>query len=135
MSIETNIIGRFSDSGIDIEGTATSLLEFAKRVQWLRGRETFELSVPSVPAFPYSGYLRSLQIEIGEGNVHISHDQDRVYITGSLQKIEILAENIASLALQNGNHDPEHSHIEYFPGNFYLMEGSEPLVLTKREGI
>jgi hypothetical protein len=135
MSVEINIIGRFGNSGIDLEGTAMSLLELAERVQRLRGRETFELSIPSVPPAPYSGYLRSLQIEVGEGNVHILLDHDRVYITGSAEKMEILAKNIASLASQKSSHSSEHSHIEYFPGHFYLTEGSEPLVLTRREAI
>jgi|SRR5579875_2834081 len=135
MSIEIDIVGRFGKSGTDLEGTAMSLLEFAEQLQRIRGRETFELRIPLVPPSPYSGYLRLLQIEVGEGNVHVLRDHDRVYIAGSVEKIEILAKNIAGLALQKSSHSSEHSHIEYFPGHFYLTEGSEPLVLTRRESI
>jgi len=134
MSVEIDIVGRFGRSGIDLEGSAMSLLEFAGRVEGLRGRETFGLRMPSAPASPYTGYLRSLEIKVGEGNVHILRDDDRVHIAGSVEKMGILAKNIASLASQESNHSSEHSHIEYYPGHFYLAEESEPLVLTRAGG-
>jgi len=135
MNVEIDIVGRFGSSGIDLEGTSASLIELAERVQRSEGHETLELSIPSAPASPYSGYLRSLQIEIGEGSVQILRDHDRLYIKGTPEKIEILAENIASLASQKSSYSVEHLHIEYFPGHFYLTEGSEPLVLTRREAV
>jgi hypothetical protein len=128
-----DIVGRFADSGIDLEGTARSLFEFSERVREMRAHETFELNVPSVPPSPYSGYLRSLQIDVSEGNVHIWRDDLCICIIGSEEKMGILASNIASLATQKSNYSSEHSHVEYYPGHFYLAEGAEPLVLTRRE--
>jgi len=134
MSADIDIVGRFGKSGVDLEGTAASLLELAGRVEGPLGRQTFELKMPSVPASPYSGYLRSMEIETGEGNVRIQRDDDRICIAGSKEKMRILAKNIASLASQKSDHSSEHSHIEYFPGHFYLAEGSEPLVVTRAGG-
>jgi len=135
MSVKFNIVGRFGNSGIDLEGTAASLRELSERIGAIRGHETFELNIPSVPPSPYSGYLRSLQIDVCEGNVRISRDDDCIYVAGSAGKLAILASNMASLASQKSSFSSEHSHIEYYPGHFYLTEGSEPLVLTRRAPI
>jgi len=129
-----DIVGKFGDSGTDIEGTARALLELSKRVLEIKGHEVFELNLPSVPPSPYFGYLKSLHIDLNEGNVHIGRDNESMHIRGSAEKIGILADNIASLALQESNSISAHSHIEYYPGHFYLAEESEPLVFTRREG-
>jgi hypothetical protein len=128
-----DIVGKFGNSGTDIEGTARALLDLSKRVLEINGHEVFELNVPSEPPSPYAGYLKSLHIDLNEGNVHIWRDNESMYFRGSAEKIGILADNIASLALQERNSIPAHSHIEYYPGHFYLTEGSEPLVFTRRE--
>ncbi len=128
-----DIVGRFGGSGIDIEGTATSLLEFSQRVLQIRRHEVFELSIPSIPPLPYAGYLRFLRFDLDEGNVRIRREGDSMLVGGSVEKIGILARNIASLALQETDGIATHSHIEYHPDHFYLVEGSEPVVLTKRE--
>jgi hypothetical protein len=98
-----DIVGKFGDSGTDIEGTARALLELSKRVLEIKGHEVFELNVPSVPPSPYFGYLKSLHIDLNEGNVHIGRDNESMHIRGSAEKIGILADNIASLALQESN--------------------------------
>jgi len=98
-----DIVGKFGDSGTDIEGTARALLELSKRVLEIKGHEVFELNVPSVPPSPYLGYLKSLHIDLNEGNVHIGRDNESMHIRGSAEKIGILADNIASLALQESN--------------------------------
>jgi hypothetical protein len=135
MSIKINIVGRFGNSGSDLEGTGASLLELSERVREITGHETFELKIPKVPPFPHSGYLKSLQIDVSEGKVQIWRDENCIYATGSVEMIAILAKNIAFLATQKNDRSSVHSHIEYFPGHFYLTEGSEPLVLTRREAI
>lgn len=133
MNIEIDVVGRLGNSGINLEGTASSFLDLSERLRDIRGHETFVLNVPRVSPSPYSGYLRLLQIDVGEGNVHISRDSDLICIAGSADKIGILASNIASVASQKSSVSSIHSHIEYHPGHFYLSEGSEPLVLTRRK--
>ena len=127
-----DIVVRFGSGGIDIEGTAKSMLDLSQRVLQIREHEVFELSIPSKPPFPYAGYLRFLRIDLKEGNVHIRREGDCMLVGGSVEKMGILASNIASLAVQETNGTSAHSHIEYHPGHFYLVEGSEPLVLTRR---
>lgn len=128
-----DLVGRFGSSGIDIEGTAKSMLEFSQRVLQIRTFEVFELGIPSIPPSPYAGYLRFLRFDLDEGNVHIRREGDSLLIRGSTEKVGFLARNIASLASQETDGIATHSHIEYHPDHFYLVEGSEPLVLTKRD--
>lgn len=130
--MDLDIVGRFGSEGMDLEGTAKSMLEFSRRVLQIREIEIFELSIPSISPLPYAGYLRFLRFDLNEGNVHIRLEGDCMLVGGSVEKIGIFAGNIASLASQETNGIPAHSHIEYHPGHFYLVEGSEPLVLTMR---
>ena len=130
-----DLVGRFCNSGIDIEGTGKSMLELSQRVLKIRGQEMFELSIPSTPPFPYDGYLRFLRFDIGEGLVHIRREGDCMLVRGSVEKIEMFASNIASLALQETDSISLHAHIEYYSGHFFLLEGSEPIILTRKDAI
>jgi len=68
-------VGRFGNSGIDIEGTAQSLLKFSRRVLEIRRHEILEFSIPSLAPSPYVGYLKSLQFDLKEGNVHVWREE------------------------------------------------------------
>ena len=56
-------------------------------------------------------------------------------IQGSKEYMQILAHNVCVPALERSetgleNAVPRHTHIEWHPGDFYLDENSDPLVVT-----
>jgi hypothetical protein len=131
-----NIIGKYDNSSIDIEGSAESLRELSEVIQSFIGSELFSLYVPSTSPSPYLGYAKSLKLERGGGNVRVFRHGAEISISGSPEKLLIFARNIGRLAEQE-NHtrsDPyhDHIHIDYHPGHFYLDEESIPLVVTRR---
>lgn len=73
--MDFDLVGRFGNSGIDIEGTAQSLLKFSRRVLEIRRHEILEFSIPSLAPSPYVGYLKSLQFDLKEGNVHVWREE------------------------------------------------------------
>ena len=83
---------------------------------------------------------RSISISLGAGPVNISHSQEIVTISGSKQKLNVLAENILWLADQDegfkASEITNHIHVEYHPGHFYLAETRFPWLfrkMTRRE--
>ncbi|WP_425424625.1 Imm32 family immunity protein [Streptomyces phaeochromogenes] len=52
-------------------------------------------------------------------------------ISGDSDNRGVLAENLRDLATAE---DGGHLHIDYFPGHFYLAEGSLPLVVNSPHG-
>jgi hypothetical protein len=137
--MNVNIIGKYDKSSVDIEGSADSLREFSQTLQGLAGSEVHVLPHPQAPPTPYLGYVKSLKMERSEGNVCVSLIADEMVISGSPEKLMILAGNIRRLAEQQGRASSdnynEHLHIEYHPDHFYLKEESIPLVVTKRIAI
>ncbi len=62
--------------------------------------------------------------------IEVDRDSSQLLISGSVGKMDILADNVAEMseaALA------EHLHIEHFPGHFYLNADSAPLVLRRAE--
>ena len=123
------IAGKYDERSVEITGTADSLSYLARAIQELIVTGTFSLFVPSTPPAPYHGYVHSLTIEQGLGNVYVSRSSENVCISGSAETLAILASNIDALAYSKNVSD--HIHIEYHPKHFYLKEESVPLVVTK----
>ncbi|MER5663192.1 Imm32 family immunity protein [Streptomyces mirabilis] len=65
--------------------------------------------------------------------VLIRRDAERqiLVISGDSAGRAVLAENLRALATDE---DGGHLHIDYFPGHFYLAEGSLPLVVNSPHG-
>ncbi len=123
------------ESTLDIEGSAEGLRDLARQIEQCSG--TCELLLTKDPAKKTVGLgnTRTISILLGAGPVNIFHSQGAVTISGSKQKLNVLAENILWLANQDGgSKDSEitnHIHVEYHPGHFYLAETAIPMVLSR----
>jgi hypothetical protein len=130
-----NLVGRYDDSSIDIEGPTEGLQELAREMRDMHRAKEFSLSVPDQSPAPYAGYITSLQIESSSGNVLLTRSAARLTIRGAPEKLAILADNIDFLAVQPNQPKSvrlrEHVHIEYYPGHNYLHEMSIPLLIAK----
>ena len=133
------IICKYDESSVDIEGSEESLCELSRTIQKCAGSEQLLLLLPQSPPTPDLRYAKSLKIDLGDGNVCISRIADEIIISGSPEKLEILARNIEFLAEQQGRSSSgtclDHLHIEYHPGHFYLREESIPLVVTRQDRV
>jgi hypothetical protein len=131
---DVNIVGRYGENSVDLEGSAESLRILSQAMQKPIRRETFSLEVPATPPIPYSGYCKSLTLECVEGPVRISRAAEQIVIAGSAEFLRILAGNIDFLADQQDTVGsiPHHLHIEYYEDDYFLDKKSTPLVVTKR---
>jgi hypothetical protein len=130
-----NIVAKYAESSVDIEGSAESLRELSQVIQKTGSSGTLVFRIPQNPPTPYLAYAKSLRICPSQGNISIIRNGDEIIINGSPEKLFILAQNIEGLAEQAthespGNHQA-HLHIEYHPGHFYLQENSIPLIVTR----
>lgn len=136
MSEVLNLIGKYDKFGLDLEGSSESLRELATKLvsHDIEKHKTFPLTVPSAAPSPYLGYAKSLKVELDQGSVCVSRDGDQITITGSADKLAILAGNIEAFANEERGARLRsykgHLHIEYHPGHFYLRQGSIPLVVA-----
>ncbi|KOV17659.1 hypothetical protein ADK60_27225 [Streptomyces sp. XY431] len=63
--------------------------------------------------------------------VHLDSERQVLVISGDSAGRTVLAENLRGMASAE---DGGHLHIDYFPGHFYLAEGSLPLVVNSPHG-
>ena len=131
-----DIAGQYDDSRIKLDGTADGIRALSREIQKLVGEQLFSLLFPSTSPAPYLGTAKSLKLRRDAGNVCVSRDADVITITGSEEKLAILASNIERLAEQDSGsvsgNLKTHLHIEYYPEHFYVRWDSIPLVLTMR---
>ncbi|MGW2291475.1 Imm32 family immunity protein [Streptomyces phaeochromogenes] len=83
---------------------------------------------------PGGNALTGVEIKDASGpGVLIHRDVARqiLVISGDSANRAVLAENLRALA---DAEDGGHLHIDYFPGHFYLAEGSLPLVVNSPHG-
>jgi hypothetical protein len=131
-----SIVGKYDSASVILESMAPALRDLSQAIREIAETTEFSLALPSIPPTPYLGYVKSLKIEKRTGNVYVSRIEDQVSISGSPEKLKILAQNIDHLAEHQskpdlGNYE-DHVHIEFYPGHFYVHEESMPLVLTRR---
>jgi hypothetical protein len=113
---------------IDIGGTREALNAFATL---LGTREPVVVAVPSPPKppDPYDCWITSIAIHPEtEPQLLITASATSLTIRGGRKSLELLGENIEYFA--NREDDGRHTHIEYYPGHFYLREGSMPLIVS-----
>ena len=131
------ILGRYDNSGIDIEGTEESLRKLSRAIEGLSGVKVFQLSSDRPPHDPYPGHAKSLRLALSNEPVCVCLTGDEISVGGAADKLRILAQNIRALADQKKQESsgriPLHSHFEYYPGHFFLKAESIPLVVTKTE--
>lgn len=63
--------------------------------------------------------------------IHRDAERQILVISGDSASRAVLAENLQAMATDE---DGGHLHIDYFPGHFYLAEGSLPLVVNSPHG-
>ncbi|MFC4503647.1 MULTISPECIES: Imm32 family immunity protein [Streptomyces] len=63
--------------------------------------------------------------------VHRDAERQILVISGDSASRTVLAENLRAMATAE---DGGHLHIDYYPGHFYLAEGSLPLVVNSPHG-
>jgi len=63
--------------------------------------------------------------------VHLDSERQVLVISGDTAGRVVLADNLRGMASAE---DGGHLHIDYFPGHFYLAEGSLPLVVNSPHG-
>ena len=112
---------------VEVSGTRAGLLALAGV---LRSGGDLALAPVADPA-PYDRALVRLGVRLRRaGRVRVSVDGGVLVVEGGPEAIAVLAENVEGFAAEAD--DPRHHlHIEYFPGHFYLAEGSAPLVLAR----
>ncbi|MFF4324458.1 hypothetical protein [Streptomyces sp. NPDC001568] len=63
--------------------------------------------------------------------IHLDRERQILVISGDSAGRAMLADNLRGMASAE---DGGHLHIDYFPGHFYLAEGSLPLVVNSPHG-
>ena len=117
-----------STGEMKISGTRVQLRELARRLR-SEGEGTVTLYSVSDPS-PYSRSLEIIEFCRRSGKVCISLVQDKssLMIKGDTESLDVFADNIDEFASKADS--GTHLHIEYYPGHYYLAEGSESLVIT-----
>ncbi|MFJ8107090.1 hypothetical protein [Streptomyces sp. NPDC096132] len=119
-----------SDPGygeVVLSASAEELAELASAVAQGEGLLGSTLS-------PGSDTLTGVEVRGTSGpGVLIHRDAERhiLVISGDTAGRAVLAENLRGMATAD---DGGHLHIDYFPGHYYLAEGSLPLVVNSPHG-
>src|SRR5438874_7500684 len=94
------IAARYSDAGqIELEGTHDALLTFASVLVSERPSEERLLAWSGDGAAPYKGFLSNLRVDKNDDAVVIGHNGEMLAISGSLENLTFLAQDIKSLAV------------------------------------
>jgi hypothetical protein len=124
-------------SGVEIEGTADTLRQFSQEIQELDGSR--RINFPDATGADSRGlqYASAITISLNSELVNITVIEGGIVISGSKEKLSILAQNIDFLAeakRETPSNNSNHIHIEYFPGDFpFLAESAEPLIVTNSD--
>ncbi|MFD9512981.1 Imm32 family immunity protein [Streptomyces mirabilis] len=106
----------------------------AEELSWLASAVARGEGLLSSTSSPGSDALAGVEVLKSSGpGVLIRRDAERqiLVISGDSAGRAVLAENLRALATDE---DGGHLHIDYFPGHFYLAEGSLPLVVNSPHG-
>jgi hypothetical protein len=132
------ISATYHQSGIEIEGSAEALQELADKMQSCTGTDRISLLNSMAKDERGLPYANALVIHSGQGLVKITASDGEIFISGSHEKLLMLAKNILFLAESPVPETPsrvrDHIHAEYFPGDFPLLdETASPLIVTRQE--
>jgi hypothetical protein len=126
---------RSSPDDIDVEGDEFGLRFLAEALRETREVRHIQLPRPAGSPSPYDAFATALTIDPLGGDVRVSVADDRIVISGSPDKLEVVAESLDTLAECEATSAPrsecDHIHIEYFSGNSYVHPESVPLVLSR----
>ncbi|MEV4133368.1 hypothetical protein AB0J72_14515 [Dactylosporangium sp. NPDC049742] len=113
---------------LDLSGTPAELHHLATLIR--AGSGTCPLDTTTDPS-PYDASLSSITIThttTGKASITVSQDSTTLQIHGALPALDILASNVEAPAEPGPL--PYHVHIEPLPGDHFLSEDSQPLVVS-----
>ena len=128
-----DVVGLYAEGEVDLTGKASALRELADILVAAEPVLVRALSIPEeVSPSPYDGFLAAVRVIRDDGLVEIRQEDRVLVITGSLDNLSILAENISFVAdgEVSSTGIQYHSHIEYYPDNGYLAFTTLPLIVT-----
>lgn len=106
----------------------------AEELSWLANAVAQGEGLLSSTSSPGTDALAGVEVkDTSRPGVLIRRDAERqiLVISGDSASRAVLAENLRDMATAE---DGGHLHIDYFPGHFYLAEGSLPLVVNSPHG-
>lgn len=129
----------YDNSSLEIEGNADALRKLSLKISGCDG--TCQVTLPDFSEVNERGlgYANGLTISVGSGPVSIARLEKHILISGSKEKLQVLAQNFLWLA---DREKPEtltkirdHLHIDYYPGHFFLEEGALPLTISRQDDL
>ena len=130
------VMGRFTTTGeIEISGDKEALIKLAELLAAPPDLSICHFVIPqSFSIEPYDDFIVAAHIVKTEGAVRIKLYENTLTISGSPEKLKILAENIKWLAAQEDSaitsRVENHLHIEYHPDHFFLDPETNSLVVV-----
>lgn len=120
-------ICRYSTTGLCLEGNTEQLRHFATRLGRLGGPTPLGDPGP-MPATPYDGFVRTLEVRTGE-LLRLALQSDALVVSGSDASRAWLAEEIVRFARRDVDGGATHMHFEAWHEHPFLDQRSEPLVV------
>jgi hypothetical protein len=127
----------YEASGVEIEGTEDALRQFSRDIEGCDG--TCQISLPNLTGTDKRGlsYAKAITVLLNDGLVNISASNGTIVISGSKEKLDILVNNILSLAdsrQESPNNNSNHIHVEYVRDDFpFVAATALPLIVTKQQ--
>jgi hypothetical protein len=119
------------DGLVELEGSPDVLTALA-RVLRIGEAAVIALQIPQERPDPYERWLESIAVEPELlPQVLIARFGNQLVLRGGRKSLDVLADNVELLAQVAGG-ETLHTHIEHFPGHYYLREGFVPLVVSLR---
>ena len=127
----------YGESGVEIEGSADALRELSDKLVNCDGTSQVALATTSNSDTRGLSPASVRRISVHPGPVAISRSDTKLSISGSKEKLLVLAQNVSWLA----DHEKpgtsskirDHIHVEYHPGHFFLAAESLPLTVIRVE--
>ncbi len=134
-SNELPIVASYSRTGeTELRGSSLGLLSLA-RLLTSDEPSSAKFRVPDKSSvYPYDAFLHSVSVTRNEQPVTITRENNTLVISGSLDHLSLLADNIIGLATQASDHTG-HLHIDYYPDHFFLSPLSDSLVVERDDSL
>jgi hypothetical protein len=118
------------DQAVYIEGTGDELLSVRDRIRLLAQTGLGEIAFPAEemgsPA-PYDSWLKKLIVSVGTDALMISVEETReLKMVGNVKSLDILA---SYFDFERDTISGPHLHLEYIPGDKWISEAAEPVVV------
>jgi hypothetical protein len=114
--------------------TEVTLMASAAELSRLAGAVANGEGLLSSTASPGGNDLAGVEVKSASGPgilIHLDPERQILVISGDCAGRAGLADNLLSMASAEGG---GHLHVDYFPGHFYLAEGSLSLVVSSPHG-